>query len=78
MKLKLDGQGQILISCEQHSNIWLLFFRHWGVERVLEKGGYTIKSVARILNEMSRASGEELLGELLIKNLSSLIWVSQQ
>ena len=36
VKLKLDGQGQILISCEPHSNIWLLFFRHWGVQRVLE------------------------------------------
>ena len=35
MKLRLDDQGSILVSCEQHLNIWLLFFRHWGVVRVL-------------------------------------------
>lgn len=29
MRLRLDGQGQILVSCKQHLNIWLLFCRHW-------------------------------------------------
>lgn len=29
VRLRLDCRGQILVSCKQHLNIWLLFCRHW-------------------------------------------------